>query len=83
MRIDAFRIFLLANLAGILLVACSPNNIKQDKSLKKYFDENKVEGCFALMDNATGKFTVYNLSRYRDSSYTPASTFKILNSLIG
>ena len=37
----------------------------------------------ALMNNATGKFTVYNLSRYRDSSYLPASTFKIVNSLIG
>lgn len=63
--------------------ACSPDNVKIDKSLKKYFDENKVEGCFALMDNGTGKFTVHNLSRYRDSSYLPASTFKIVNSLIG
>ena len=35
------------------------------------------------MDNGTGKFTVYNLGRYRDSSYLPASTFKIVNSLIG
>jgi len=35
------------------------------------------------MDNGTGKFTVHNLSRYRDSSYLPASTFKIVNSLIG
>lgn len=67
----------------IIFQACSPNNIKQDNSLKKYFDENKVEGCFALMDNATGKFTIYNLARYRDSSYLPASTFKIVNSLIG
>ncbi len=57
--------------------------MKQDKNLKKYFDENKVEGCFALMDNGTGKFTVHNLGRYRDSSYLPASTFKIVNSLIG
>lgn len=65
------------------LAACSQNNVKQDNSLKKYFDENKVTGCFALMDNGTGKFTVYNLGRYRDSSYLPASTFKILNSLIG
>ena len=71
----------------LLLIAffssCSQNNVKQDNSLKKYFDEHKVEGCFALMNNATGKFTVYNLSRYRDSSYLPASTFKIVNSLIG
>ncbi len=66
-----------------VLYACSPNNVKQDKSLEKFFTENKVEGCFALMDNASGKFTVYNLSRYRDSSYLPASTFKIVNSLVG
>ncbi len=68
---------------AIFLSACSPNNVKKDKSLEKYFDDNKVEGCFALMDNGTGKFTVHNLSRYRDSSYLPASTFKIVNSLIG
>lgn len=69
--------------ATLLIQACSPNNVKQDNSLKKYFDEHKVSGCFALMNNATGQFTVYNLSRYRDSSYLPASTFKIINSLIG
>jgi beta-lactamase class D len=66
-----------------ILASCSPNNVKTDKSLEKYFVENKVEGCFALMNNANGQFTVHNLSRYRDSSYLPASTFKIVNSLIG
>ena len=74
-------------LYSILLIisfsTCSPNNVTIDDSLKKYFDENKVNGCFALMDNGTGKFTIYNLARYRDSSYLPASTFKIVNSLIG
>lgn len=70
-------------LSVIVIQSCSPNNVKKDDSLKKYFDENKVDGCFALMDNGTGEFTVYNLSRYRDSSYLPASTFKIVNSLIG
>jgi beta-lactamase class D len=67
----------------IILFSCSPNNVKEDPSLKKYFDENKVNGCFAIMDNGTGEFTTYNLSRYRDSSFLPASTFKIVNSLIG
>ena len=67
----------------VLFFSCSPDNVKQDKSLKKYFDENKANGCFALMDNGTGQFTIYNLSRYRDSSFLPASTFKIVNSLIG
>lgn len=70
-------------LALLFLVSCSQNNVKQDKSLGRYFDENKVEGSFAVMNNATGKFTVYNLSRYRDSNYLPASTFKIVNSLVG
>ncbi len=42
-----------------------------------------MHGTFAMLDNGTGKFTVYNLKRYRDSSYSPASTFKIINSLIG
>jgi beta-lactamase class D len=68
---------------SILLCNCTPNNVTQDDSLGKYFSENKVNGCFALMNNGTGKFTVYNLARYRDSSYLPASTFKIVNSLIG
>ena len=67
----------------IFLYSCSRNNVKQDKGLKKFFDENNVEGCFAIMDNGTGKFTVHNLARYRDSGYLPASTFKIVNSLVG
>ena len=67
----------------LLWAGCSPNNVKVDTGLKKYFDENGVDGCFAMMDNGTGKFTVHNLGRYRDSNYTPASTFKIVNSLIG
>jgi beta-lactamase class D len=78
----------MKNIACYLLLiaafsSCSPNNVKKDNSLKKYFDENKTAGCFALKDNGTGKFTIYNLGRYRDSSYLPASTFKIVNSLIG
>lgn len=67
----------------ILFSTCSPKNFKEDNSLKKHFDENKSHGCFALYDNATNEFTIYNMKRYRDSSFLPASTFKILNSLIG
>jgi beta-lactamase class D len=51
--------------------------------LGKFFRDQNTEGCFALLDNKSGEFTIYNLSRYRDSSYLPASTFKIVNSLIG
>jgi beta-lactamase class D len=75
--------YLLVVLVISVFYSCSPNNVKEDNSLGKYFEENKVKGAFALMDNGTGRFTVYNLHRYRDSSYLPASTFKIVNSLIG
>jgi beta-lactamase class D len=77
------KVFVWSLLLTAMLGACSPDNVKVDESLGKYFTDNKVNGCFALMDNGTGKFTVYNLARYRDSSYLPASTFKIVNSLIG
>jgi beta-lactamase class D len=57
--------------------------VKIDNSLKQFFNENHVNGTFALFNNGTGQFTIYNLKRYRDSAFLPASTFKIVNSLIG
>src|SRR5882724_10330994 len=65
------------------LSACSPNNVTVDNSLKAQFDSAGVSGSFGMFDNSKGTFTIYNLPRYRDSVYTPASTFKIVNSLIG
>ena len=67
----------------VTFLSCTRNSASEDESLKKYFDEAGVVGCFGLFDNGQGHITVYNLSRYRDSAYTPASTFKIVNSLIG
>lgn len=67
----------------LLSIGCSPNNVKKDDSLKVFFEEAKAEGSFALLDNGTGEFTIYNLPWYRDSLFLPASTFKIVNSLIG
>ncbi|HEY0432564.1 MAG TPA: penicillin-binding transpeptidase domain-containing protein [Chitinophagaceae bacterium] len=67
----------------LTLAACSPNNVKIENSLGRFFDEYHARGTFAIFDNGTGQFTVYNLKRYRDSAYLPASTFKIVNSLIG
>ena len=67
----------------IFFAACSPNSVNIDTSLKPIFDGGQVAGSFGMFDNGTGKFTVYNLSRFKDSPYLPASTFKIVNSLIG
>ena len=66
----------------IIVSSCSVNRAKIDNSLKKYFDENKVEGCFTMMNNADGKVTVYNME-LDTVRFLPASTFKIVNSLIG
>lgn len=75
---------LFAVIGGLmfLLQACLSDNVKNESSLKKYFDENKIDGCFGLFDNGQGDFTVYNLPRFSDSAFTPASTFKIVNSLV-
>ena len=78
MKFVFYSLFLLTT-----IISCSPNNVTIDNDLKKHFDDNKVEGCFAIMNNGTGQFTIYNRARYFDSSYLPASTFKIVNSLIG
>lgn len=66
----------------ITLASCSVNRANVDDSLKKYFDASKVDGCFTLFNNADGKVTVYNLSM-DTARVLPASTFKIVNSLIG
>src|SRR3954470_22893579 len=65
------------------LASCSQNNVTIDNSLEKFFSDNHVQGSFGLFNNGNGEFTIYNLSRFKDSTYLPASTFKVVNSLIG
>ena len=74
-------IFLTGNLI-FAITGCSVNKAKMDDSLKKYFDENKVEGCFTMLNNKDGKVTVYNM-QLDTIRFLPASTFEIVNSLIG
>jgi beta-lactamase class D len=75
--------FLGLGLFATIFVACSPNNVKDDSSLDQYFKKYKVEGTFGMFDNGKGNFSLYNVNRFKDSAYLPASTFKIINSLIG
>lgn len=65
-----------------LFQACSVNKAKIDNNLKKYFETRNVKGCFTMMNNATGSVTVYNMEM-DTMRFTPASTFKIVNTLIG
>ncbi len=76
------NLFPLLLSTSIFLTACSVNSAKIDNDLKKYFDAKNVEGCFTMLNNADGKVTVYNMA-LDTQRFTPASTFKIVNSLIG
>ncbi|MBY0482571.1 MAG: class D beta-lactamase [Chitinophagaceae bacterium] len=80
MRLQISRLILFSL---ILVTACSPNNVKIDKGLQHFFDEKAVIGSFGIYDNGTGQFTIHNIARFKDTAYLPASTFKIVNSLIG
>jgi beta-lactamase class D len=73
--------FLLFTAIGI--ASCSSNNVTIDNSLGKYFTDNHLQGTFGIFNNTTGQFIIYNLNRFKDSAYLPASTFKIVNSLVG
>lgn len=65
------------------LAACRNSVLKEEPSLKKNFDAQSLIGCFAIYDVGQGDIVVYNPKRFGDSSYLPASTFKIFNSLVG
>lgn len=76
---NIFPIWALALM--VLFAGCTVNKAKIDNNLKKYFDAKNVEGCFTMLDNATGEVTVYNMN-LDTTRMLPASTFKIVNSLI-
>lgn len=65
-----------------LFSSCSVNKAKVDNKLKKYFDAKNVDGCFTMLNNTNGQITVYNMN-LDTTRVLPASTFKIVNSLIG
>lgn len=68
------------------LVLMNATSIGQTKDIhnefKKYFDKTKVQGSFSLYDLKSDKFIIYNEKQFKQG-FTPASTFKICNSLIG
>jgi beta-lactamase class D len=65
----------------IALAACSVNKANIDNELKTYYDAEKTEGCFTLLDNASGQITVYNMGM-DTTRVSPGATFDILNAMI-
>lgn len=78
----------------ILLNSCSPSSNKEKvnhedllfnaaliKEIESSFSTREINGCFVLHDMGKSKTLIYNKER-AEQSFLPASTFKILNSLI-
>lgn len=77
------RATLLLILMVFGLTACKQKQSSETRDdFKKFYDQFKVEGSFVLYDQSNDKFTFYNQKQYKEQ-FSPASTFKICNSLIG
>lgn len=77
MRIKQLKIFSILVLAG--LVSCNQDNIIVN--WEKLFQDNSVTGTFVLKDVNASTTLIYNKER-SNKEFVPASTFKILNSMI-
>ena len=75
--------FLVVIFLGLSAFACTPNNVKISSAIGKQIDSAGMQGSFALMENSTEAFTIFNLSAYKDSGYAPLNTFFALPILIG
>lgn len=66
------------------LMSCSENKTSTEirSDFKKYYDQFQVEGSFVLYDQEHDTYIIYNQDQFQQG-FSPASTFKICNSLIG
>jgi beta-lactamase class D len=60
----------------------NPKENVQEIDLKSFFEEFQVKGSFLLYDLKKNEYTAFDHKRCK-KGFLPASTFKILNSLIG
>ena len=67
----------------VLSTSCYKDNIHKKPEWSKYFTERGIDSaCFEVYDNTHDQVFVYNLER-ASRRFSPASTFKIFNSLVG
>jgi beta-lactamase class D len=65
----------------VFIPGCGEKKTVNEIDLSPLFMNSGYSGCFAMLDLKHGSFHVYNMKRYM-TGFLPASTFKILNSLI-
>lgn len=68
----------------ILIGSCTIQPAKKEvpPNFQPFFEEYGVHGCFLLYDMKNDVYQIYNSNRC-EQGFLPASTFKILNALIG
>lgn len=79
MTINLSLLLLVCSLTALTSVDSQNRNSEVD--LSEFFNEYHVMGSFILFDKKKTKFTRYNKERCSEQ-FTPASTFKIPNSII-
>lgn len=73
---------LVAILLPLLLSFTPQRPVTHEKNFERYFNEYKVKGSFLLYNLNNNEYISYNPERCK-KGFLPASTFKIINSLIG
>lgn len=74
------RIAVIIVLVVTVFIQAQTTEFRAD--FNKYYNQYNVEGSFVLYDQSNDKYIFYNQSQFKQP-FTPASTFKICNSLIG
>lgn len=77
--IPLFAVMMLPAMSG--LSAFKSTDPAETRDLKKFYDRYQVSGSFILYDQKQDKYIYYNKEQAK-MPFTPASTFKICNSLI-
>lgn len=76
------RIAVISVIVALLFSSCTQTRIKEHDSWKKIYDGYGIkDACFILRDNNHESIFYYNKERCT-KRFTPASTFKIFNSLV-
>ncbi|GAB3248601.1 OXA-48 family carbapenem-hydrolyzing class D beta-lactamase OXA-54 [Larkinella harenae] len=73
---------LVALAALLLLMSYRTASITERPDFERFFTDKKLKGSFLLYDPQRDHYTAYNFERTR-KGFLPASTYKILNTLIG
>jgi beta-lactamase class D len=69
------------SLMSVLFIGIATLSFSKDQFLETYVKENKLNATVVIEEMKSGKEYIYN-SKRANHEYLPASTFKIVNTLI-